>query len=151
MKKIFSLFLALLTVFSFCACESDYKKADEAAVGFITALLLRDEERMKQYLHPDYTDSALPDDEFYKELEENAYFSVGNTLDGLDSTMKTYLDDEALDGTALECCYVARSNEVFYNFELIVLENDNGYGIVSVAAALNRDPNYYQWDKIDED
>lgn len=144
MKRIFSLTLALLMVFGLCACQSDYKKADEFAVEFIKALLDRDEEKMKEYLHPDYAESALPDDEFYKELEENAYFSVGNSLDGLDSTMKTYLEDESLDGTALECCYVARSNEVFYNFEIIILENDNGYGIVSVAAALNRDPNYYK-------
>ena len=144
MKRFFSLLLTFLMVFMLCACQSDYKKADELAVEFISALLMRDEEKMKQYLHPDHVDSALPGDEFYKELEENAYFSVGNSLDGLDSTMKTYLEDESLDGTVLECCYVARSNEVFYNFEIIVLENDNGYGIVSVAVALNRDPNYYK-------
>ena len=144
MKKILSFLLSLLMVFGLCACQSSYKKADELSVEFIKAFLVRDEEKMKQCLHPDYIDSALPDDEFYNELIENACFSIGNTLDGLDSTMKTYLDDESLDGNALECCYVARSNEAFYNFEIIILENDNGYGIVSVAAALNRDPKYYK-------
>ncbi len=144
MKKLLSLVVATIFIFTLCSCQSEYKKADELSLGFIKAMLLRDEESMKSYLHPDFVDSALPNDEFYKELEENAYFTVGNTLDGLDSTMKTYLDDETLDGKALECCFVARTNELFYNVELIILENDNGYGIVSVAVALNRDPNYYK-------
>lgn len=144
MKRFLSFFIALLLVFALGGCQSDYKKADELSIDFIKALLMRDEDEMKRYLHPDFVKSALPDDEFYKELEENAYFTVGNELDALDSTMKTYLDDTSLDGTVLECCYVARTNEVFYNFEILILENESGYGIISVAAALNRDPNYYQ-------
>jgi hypothetical protein len=43
----------------------------------------------------------------------------------------------------LKCTYVARVNELFYTVELIVLENDNGYGIVSVAMVLNTELDYY--------
>ncbi len=149
MKRIVSFVLLTFMLFSLFGCESDFKRADSLAKEFISALLLRDEEGMKTYLHPDYVDSAMPNDEFYNFLIENEYFSVGNELTALDSMTKDYLEDDSLNGKAIECGYVVRTNELFYNFELIILENDNGYGVVSVTAALNRDVKYYQQDTVD--
>ncbi len=142
MKKILTVLTALILVVTLCGCESNFERADEAAMGFIKAMLLRDEDGMKDFIHPDYKKTAVPDDEFYKALETQ-YFEIGHTLDALDSATKTYMEDTSIDGEVLQCGYVARVNELFYNVELIILENDNGYGVISVAMALNTDINYY--------
>lgn len=145
MKRIFATAIAFIMIFSLCSCESNFKRADETALSFITAMLLRDENAMLAHIHPDYSDSALPDDAFYENLKAQ-YLDIGHELTALDSATKTYLDDTSLDGTVLECGYVARANELFYNVELIILDNENGYGVISVALTLNTDPNYYLQD-----
>ena len=69
MKKTVILLLVLALTLSFTACTRDIEQADGIAKEFVTAFLARDEEGMKKYIHPDYLDSALPDDEFYSALE----------------------------------------------------------------------------------
>lgn len=148
MKKLSVIIIALIMVLSLCSCESRFKRADQTALGFISAMLVRDEEAMLEFVHPDHKDSAVPNDEFYETLEEQ-YFEIGHELTALDSITKNYRDDTSLDGTVLECGYVARVNELFYSIDLIILDNDNGYGIVSVAATLNTNAEYYHQDGID--
>ena len=80
---------------------------------------------------------------FYKNLEEQ-FFTVGHTLDGLDAISKGKAEGVDFDGDAMKCSYVARINELFYTVELIILDNDNGYGIVSLAVVLNTDTKYYK-------
>ena len=142
MKRLLALLTALLLLLTLCGCESDFKNADEAAMGFIKAMLLRDEDAMSDFIHPDYRSSAIPDDEFYEALSTQ-FFEIGHPLDALDSVTKTYMEDSSIEGDVLKCGYVARVNELFYNVELIILENDNGYGVISVAMALNTDVDYY--------
>ncbi len=130
-------------IFSLCACDTKSERADEISLGFIRALALRDEAEMKKYIHPDFVETAMPNDEFYDNLKKQ-FFEAGNPLDGLDSISKGKTDAVDADGTALKCTYVARINELFYTVELIILENDNGYGVVSLAVVLNTDTKYYQ-------
>ncbi len=142
MKRLFSAVIAVLLVFCTVGCEGKKEKYDTLAKPFIEALLVRDEAGMSELIHPDYRDSAIPNDEFYKSLESQ-YFEVGHTLDGLASIAKTDADLLELEGDAEKCTYVARVNELFYTVDLIILENDNGFGVVSVAILLNTDPQYY--------
>lgn len=142
MKKILAALLAPILLFTFCACTGSYEQADEYAKKFISALCLRDEAAMQSCVHPDYTDTALPNDEFYKTLETQ-YFTVGNEMTALNGVGKAKIEDMDFDGDTLKCTYVARINELFYTVELIVLDNDNGYGIVSVAMVLNTELDYY--------
>lgn len=142
MKRFFVILIAFLTLLGFCACDTKSEKADELSLSFIRALALRDEAEMEKYLHPDHKTEAMPNDEFYKNLEEQ-FFTVGHTLDGLDAISKGKAEGLDFDGDAMKCSYVARINELFYTVELIILDNDNGYGIVSVAVVLNTDTKYY--------
>lgn len=139
MKRTVLILLAALLVFSLSACTESYERADEYANKFITALLLRDEAEMKQYLHPEYTESAMPDDVFYETLEKQ-FLTVGHPLTNLSGVGKAKIKN--MDDT-LRCTYVARVNELFYTVELIILDNENGYGIVSVAMVLNTELDYY--------
>lgn len=143
MKRFLIIFLAILTIFCFCACDTKSEKADEISLAFIKAMALRDEAEMEKYLHPDYKEKAMPNDDFYKNLEEQ-FFTVGHTLDGLDAISKGKAEGVDFDGDAMKCSYVARINELFYTVELIILDNDNGYGIVSLAVVLNTDTKYYK-------
>ena len=135
--------IAIIMLFSLCACTAQYEKADEYAKKFISALCLGDEEEMKKYTHPDYTEQAIPNEEFYETLATQ-FFTVGNEMTALNGVGKAELEDKTgFDGDALRCTYVARVNELFYTVELIILENEKGYGIVSVAVVLNTDLDYY--------
>ena len=142
-KKIFAAVFAALMLFSLCACTGEYEKADEYATKFISALCLRDEETMKKYSHPDYSDQAIPDDAFYETLSTQ-FFTVGNEMTALIGVGKAEIEDNlSMDGEVKKCTYIAHVNELFYTVELIVLENDRGYGIVSVAMVLNTELDYY--------
>lgn len=142
-KKIIAVVMAALTLFSFCSCTGEYEKADDYAKGFISALCLRDEESMKKYAHPDHIEQAIPDDSFYETLSTQ-FFTVGNEMTALNGVGKAEIEDNlSMDGEVKKCTYVARVNELFYTVELIVLENDRGYGIVSVAMVLNTELDYY--------
>ena len=144
MKRILSLSLIIILAFTFSACTGEYEQADEYAKDFISALCLGNAEKMAAYTHPDYTESALPDEEFYKALETQ-FFTVGNEMTALNGVGKARIeeDDAFPDGDVLKCTYVARVNELFYTVELIMLDNDNGYGVVSVAMVLNTELDYY--------
>ena len=136
MKKIIALFLIFITLLSLGACAKEFEKADELSAKYIEALLLRDEEEMAKYVHPDHKSDAIPNDEFYTNLEEQK-LPVGVELTALEAGTKNYVNDTALEGTVLQCNYILRANELFYSVELIILENDNGYGVVAVKMELN--------------
>lgn len=139
MKRIFAALLALTLLIPLTSCTESYEKADEYATGYITALLLRDEEGMKKYIHPDHIADAIPDDKFYDTLAEQ-YLTIGHPLTNLSGVGKSKI--EGMDD-CMRCTYVARVNELFYTVELIVLDNENGYGVVSVAMVLNTELDYY--------
>ncbi len=139
MKRFLIVLIALALLLPLASCTESYEAADEYANKFITALLIRDEAEMKKYLHPDHTETAMPDDAFYQTLE-NQYLTVGHPLTNLSGVGKAKIKD--MDG-ALRCSYIARVNELFYTVELIILDNENGYGIVSVAMVLNTELDYY--------
>ena len=142
-KRFFAVAFAALMIFSLTACTAQYEKADKYANNFISALCLGDEAKMKEYTHPDYTEQAIPDEAFYETLATH-FFTVGNEMTALNGVGKAEFENaDAFDGETMKCTYVARVNELFYTVELITLENDNGYGIVSVAMVLNTDLDYY--------
>ncbi len=142
-RKIIAVLFAAVMLFSLCACTEQYEKADDYATKFISALCLRDEAEMKKYAHPDYIDQAIPNDSFYETLSSQ-FFSVGSEMTALVGVGKAKIEDsDQFGGDAMRCTYVAQANELFYTVELIVLENDNGYGIVSVAMVLNTEYDYY--------
>lgn len=150
MKKIIMLLLAACLCLSLCACGIDTEAADNCALGFINGMLARDEEKMKRSIHPDHIESALPGEAFYEKLE---YYSIaeGAELSGIDDAGKSYSDDTGLDGRVIKCNYVARINELFYNINLVILDNDNGYGVVAVSLEFCTDPRYYGVSGIDKD
>lgn len=137
MKRFFAFALILAFAFSLFACgNSETERANEQATRFIEALLIRDEAAMKSQIHPDYTETALPTDSFYKTLEDEHYFSVGHSLTAIEGTIN-YIENTDIQGTVMSCNYVIRTNELFYNVDLVIVENDNGYGVVSVKMTFN--------------
>ncbi|MBQ3231090.1 MAG: hypothetical protein IJO64_02430 [Clostridia bacterium] len=150
MKKTALILLALCFCLSLCACGIDTDAADDCALGFINGMLARDEEKMKRNIHPDHIESALPNDEFYKMLE-NYNIAVGTELGGIDVAGKSYADDTELEGRVIKCRYVARIDELFYNVDLVILDNDNGYGIVAASLEFCTDPRYYGVSGIEQD
>ena len=92
---------------------------------------------MKKLIHPDFTDTAMPTDDFYKSLEDEHYFTIGNSLTAIEGTIN-YIENTALEGTVMSCNYVIRTNELFYNVDLIIVDNENGYGVVSVNMVFNQ-------------
>ena len=144
MKRIFLILLCISLTLSLFGCNSAQKKSDELAVPFVKALLLRDEEAMKQYLHPDYMETALPNDDFYKTLEEKHFFSLGNDLTYLTATNKQEIENTEIDGYLLQCDYLIMSNEVYYDVGLIILDNDSGYGVIAVSMNFSTNPELYK-------
>ena len=138
MKKFVSIVLILaVSAATFFGCaNNEFKKADDTAAGYIEALLLRNEDGMKTFVHPDYISEAIPDDEFYKSLEEQ-FLPVGNKLDALEAGEKNYVENTNIEGTVLQCKYIIRTNELFYNVELMIVDNDNGYGVAAVSMEIN--------------
>ncbi|MBO5915256.1 MAG: hypothetical protein J6Q72_07895, partial [Clostridia bacterium] len=94
---------------------------------------------MKQYIHPDHIESTVPDDLFYETLEKQ-FLTVGHPLTSLSGVSKAKIRDM---DDSMKCIYIARVNELFYTVELIILDDKNGYGIVSVAMTLNTELDYY--------
>ena len=144
MKKVFLILVCFALVFSLFGCNRDLKRSDELAVPFIKALLLRDEDGMKEYIHPDYIDEALPNDEFYTRLENEHFFTIGNDLTYLTAVSKQDINNTEIDGKLLNCVYLIMSNEAYYDVNMIVLDNDNGYEVIAVSVNLNTDPNLYK-------
>ena len=139
MKRIVCLIFAFLFVFSLCGCENDYTRADELANEYIKAILARDENKMRECLHPDYINEAMPNDAFYETLEIQ-YIAIGYEMTNLSAVSKSKTD---IVDNALRCSYVARINELFYTVELIIVDDDNGYGVVSTIMMLNTELDYY--------
>ncbi len=144
MKKYILVLISLLLAFSLFGCNSDNEKTDEIAVPFVKALLLKDYSAMEAYIHPDYKETALPNEEFYNNLSKNHFFTAGNELDALEAVDKNYINDTSFEGTLMKCDYLIRSNELLYDVELMILENESGYGIVAVSMKLNTDINYFE-------
>ncbi len=144
MKKAFVFLVCFILMLSLFGCNSDLKRSDELAVPFIKALLLRDEDGMKEYIHPDYIEEALPNDEFYTRLEKEHFFTIGNDLTYLTAVSKQDINNTEIDGKLLNCVYLIMSNEAYYDVNMIVLDNDNGYGVIAVSVNLNTDPNLYK-------
>ncbi len=139
MKRFLAILLALISVILLTSCGNDYQRADELSTKFISALLIRDETAMLEYIHPEHVDSALPDDAFYETLEKQ-FLTVGHELTNLNGVEKSKI--EGMDN-ALRCTYVARVNELFYTVELIIVDDENGYGVVSTVMMLNTELDYY--------
>lgn len=139
MKKLLSIILISVLALAVSACgNSEVERANELATDFIEAMLVRDVEAMKNAVHPDYAEEAIPTDEFYKTLEDEHYFTVGNSLTAIEGTIN-YIENTQIEGTVMSCNYVIRTNELFYNVDLIIVENDNGYGVVSVKMTFNKE------------
>ena len=143
MKRFLAFILTITLLFSLVSCGGDNQKADETAYPFIEAMLVRNNDAMKQYLHPDYIETALPNDIFYKSLEDNHFFTVGHSLDALEASGKKNVEDTSFDGSLMQCIYLIRSNELFYDVTLMILDNENGYGIVAVSVSLNTEALYF--------
>lgn len=139
MKKIITIFLILALVLPLASCVRDDKEIDAIAEGFLSAFLMRNEEGMKNYIHPDHLDSAMPGDEFYKALEKQ-YLKVGNDFTELYVVSKENYKE--IRG-ATKCSYVARINELFYSVDLIIINDKNGAGVASFAMVFNNNPDYY--------
>lgn len=144
MKRFVSVLICFLIVLPLCGCDSQLKKTDEAALPFVKAMLNRDVEGMKTYLHPDYIETALPDDAFYKELTDKHFFAIGNELTSLTAVGKNYVTETDIEGDLIQCQYVIMTNELYYNVELMMLENETGFGIIAVSAELNTTPDLYK-------
>ncbi len=139
MKRFLATVLALSSLILFASCGKDYQRADELATNFISALLLRDETAMLEYIHPDHVEEAMPNDEFYETLETQ-FLTVGHELTNLSGVGKAKI--EGMSNT-MRCTYIARVNELFYTVELIILDDKNGYGVVSTVMMLNTELDYY--------
>ena len=144
MKKIIAFTLLLFLIVPLYACNKDNQKADECAAEFIEAFLFRNEKDMKEYSHPDYMDEAIPDDAFYEELTKNHFFTLGNDLTEITAMEKNYINETSVEGTLMECVYMIRTNELFYDVELLILDNDNGYGVIALSVKLNNNPELYK-------
>lgn len=144
MKKFLLVLMCFCLLMPIFGCDSALKKSDELAVPFIEALLLRDEAQMKNYIHPDYTETALPDDEFYQRLTDNHFFKVGNKLTHLTAMDKQTVKDESVEGDLLKCNYIIVCSEVYYDVNLVILDNDKGYGVIAVSMNLNTNPELYR-------
>lgn len=139
MKRIICLFITLILVVSLTSCDNSYTRADELAKSYVEAILARDEDKMRECLHPDHADEAMPNDAFYQTLEDQ-YLAVGYELTELNTVAKAKTD---IVDNALRCTYVARINELFYTVELIIVDDVNGYGVVSTIMMLNTEIDYY--------
>ena len=144
MKRSISILLCCIIMLSLCSCNSALKRSDELAVPFVKAFLLRDEAGMKEFIHPDYIDEALPDDEFYSRLEKDHFFTIGNDLTYLTAVSKQNIENTEIQGELLNCVYLIMSNEAYYDVNLVILDNDKGYGVIAVSVNLNTNPLLYQ-------
>ncbi len=144
MKKILTLFLAVvLCASALASCGIDSERADRCAVDYLLGLLSGDNEKLRATLHPDHRDSAMPDNDFFEKLKK-IEITVGDTLYGMDSADKKYSDDTGLDGRVLVCDFVADIDYMYYSIQFVILENDNGYGIVGCNVDYCTDEKYYQ-------
>lgn len=145
MKKLFLVLICFILVLSMFSCGSDNEQANEYSRGFISAMLMRDEAEMEKYLHPDFAEKAMPDDDFYNSIEENYFFTVGNELTAMfaigESDFAEGVND--IEGEQTVYKYTIFTNELYYDVDLRILENDNGYGIVGFSFALNTNPDLY--------
>ena len=94
---------------------------------------------MKSYLKPELELIKLKKDAFYETLKTQ-FLTVGHELTNLSGVGKAKVEDM---DNALRCAYIARVNELFYTVELIIVDNKNGYGVVSTVMMLNTELDYY--------
>jgi len=144
MKKTALILLCFIFVFSLWGCNNenteDLKKSDETAKPFLEALTKQNYEEMLKYIHPDYTENSLPDEEWYNRLEKEIFFKPNKTLTAVTATAKNYITNTELEGELLECVYVIFYNELYYDVKIFILENEKGYGVVRYSIELCQDP-----------
>ena len=132
MKRFFGILLIFALILTLSACNNDQKKADEQATPFIRAMLKRDEAQMALYLHPDYKESAIPSDDFYSQLTEKHFFTVGAELDSITTVAKTPVSDYNGSGSLVKYSYIIDANQLFYDVDLLILDDERGYGVAGV-------------------
>lgn len=144
LKTASAVILVCVLCAAFSGCEHiDIERADKCAVDFITGFLNGDEELIKTTLHPDYTEKAMPDEQFYESLKKIGIVK-GKPFNGLNSEDKRYSDDTDLDGRVLVCDFTADIDYIFYSVEIIILDSKSGYGIVGCDIDFCTDDKYFQ-------
>ena len=135
-KTIALVLAAALCMAALFGCNRiDAERADALCTDYASAVLSRDEEGMKSLIHPGYIEKALPGDAFY-ETASKAYLNIGDEMTSLTAVAKNYSDDTELDGRVISCNYLAFIDELYYEFVFVILDNDEGYGIIAFSAAL---------------
>ena len=145
MKKILTIVIVVLCVFSFSSCGlfdgimSDLMTgANEALTlvdDFCCALADDDIESAKGFMHTDSTLSKSNLSAFISQIEQihDIDFSDGIAFKYREVTRCTYYDSN-YGGSVYEADYEIVVGGISVDFFFIVVKNDNGYGIYSFGA-----------------
>ena len=128
MKKAAVPFIVFILLFTFCACSAG-DKCDDLCRKVMKAVLARDTAALDGLTHPSHRGELDFGDGFYAEL---ATFEITPGMELVSMSGPEIRYNEGDGYTLYFCNYVAVIEEMYYSVNACVLDNGEGFGLISL-------------------
>lgn len=131
MKKVASIFLILMFVFSLSACSGGIS-GDEAKShinGFLEKIEAEDYEAAEEFLHPERPADLQ---EFFEALENKKNFDFSSINIEKYTGFKSSFYDSSVGGSTYSLTMKIADSDKIIRMEIEIAKNDNGYGIYNL-------------------
>ncbi|MBQ3547132.1 MAG: hypothetical protein IJA44_01490 [Clostridia bacterium] len=131
MKKVASIFLILMFVFSLSACSGGVS-GDEAKShinGFLEKIESEDYEAAEKFLHPERPADLQ---EFFEALENEKNVDFSSINIEKYTEFKSSLYDSSVGGSTYSLTIKIAASDKIIQMEIETVKNDNGYGIYNL-------------------
>ena len=131
MKKVVSIFLVLIFVFSLTACSGGIS-GDEAKShinGFLEKIEVKDYKAAEEFLHPERPADL---EEFFENLEKEKNIDFSSINIEKYTGFKSALYDSSVGGSTYSLTMKIAVSAKIIRTEIEIVKNDNGYGIYNL-------------------
>ncbi len=131
MKKVVSIFLILMFVFSLSACSGGIS-GDEAKShinGFFEKIEAGDYEAAEEFLHPDRPADLQA---FFETLEDEKDVDFSSINIEKYTNFKSSWYDSSVDGSTYSLTMKIMISDTIIQMEIEIVKNDGGYGIYNL-------------------
>lgn len=131
MKKVASIFLILMFVFSLSACFGGISggEAKSHINGFLEKIESEDYEAAEEFLHPERPADLQ---EFFEALENEKNVDFSSINIEKYTEFKSSLYDSSVGGSTYSLTIKIAASDKIIQMEIEIVKNDNGYGIYNL-------------------
>ena len=132
LRGVCAMLVICLALPTLCSCGVNEAKSESKAIfeDFFRAIKAEDYDKAEEYLHPDLPILAVMGQVLIIEERENIDFQSQIVIHRYPSFSSSYYDS-SVDGSKRELTADATIGDVTVTMEIVIVDNDEGYGIYS--------------------